>query len=101
MFRIASLVVAHGVKRLSLDLVALLFLSSSALSQTTVSGAPFTLVATSSGGPQLFDLTADILGRIYIGNNSNDSVGIPIQRFDPTLFSGVPVALAGVGPSVG
>ncbi|MEM7351815.1 MAG: OmpA family protein [Acidobacteriota bacterium] len=66
----------------------------------TVEGDPFTLVATSSG-PQLFGLAADEQGRIYIGNNSNDTIGIAVQLFDPALFSGEPVTLQDLGPAAG
>jgi hypothetical protein len=65
---------------------------------TTVDGKPFKLVATESGNTQLFGLSADLQGRIYIGNNSNSDAGIPLQRFDPALFSGSPLALQNFGP---
>jgi hypothetical protein len=67
----------------------------------TVNGDPFTLVATGPGTAQLFGLTADSTGRIYIGNNSNDPTGIPLQLFDPASFFGSPIALQNFGPAVG
>jgi hypothetical protein len=67
----------------------------------SVNGDSFTLVATGPGTVQLFGLTSDAQGRVYVGNNSNDTVGIPVQRFDPTLFSGAPIALQSFGPPVG
>src|SRR2546423_15055634 len=68
---------------------------------TAVNGSPFTLVATKASAPQLFELTSDTTGKIYTGNNSNDVTGIPVQVFDPALFSGVPLALQNFGPSLG
>jgi hypothetical protein len=62
----------------------------------TLGGDPAVLVATHSG-TQLFGLVADPLGRVYIGNNSNDTTGIPVQRFDPALFLGAPIATANFG----
>jgi hypothetical protein len=50
---------------------------------------------------QLFGLAADTAGNIYIGNNSNNTSGIPVQKFDASLFSGAPIALASFGPAVG
>ena len=67
----------------------------------TVGGAPFVLVANGPGTAQLFGLTADALGRVYVGNNSNNTTGIPVQRFDPLLFSGSAIALQSFGPNVG
>ena len=67
----------------------------------TVNGDPFTLVATGPGTAQLFGLTADSTGRIYIGNNSNNPTGIPLQVFNPALFFGSPIALQSFGPAVG
>lgn len=55
----------------------------------TVNGDAFTLVATGPGTTQLFGLTSDAAGRIYIGNNSNNTTGIPLQVFNPALFSSV------------
>jgi hypothetical protein len=66
----------------------------------TVGGAPFTLVATGPGTTQLFGLTSDAQGRIYTGNNSNSNPGIPVQLFDPALFSGSPISLQNFGPAV-
>ena len=66
-----------------------------------VNGASFVLVATKSSGPSLFELTSDAAGRIYAGNNSNDSIGIPVQLFDPALFTGTPLALQDFGSSLG
>jgi hypothetical protein len=68
---------------------------------TTVNGDTFTLVATGPGTTQLFGLTSDAQGRVYAGNNSNEPTGIPVQRFDPALFSGAPIALQNFGPPVG
>ena len=68
----------------------------------TVGGDAFTLVATQLGGPyQLFGLVADGTGNIYVGNNSNNTTGIPLQKFDPSLFSGAPISFSNFGPSVG
>ena len=67
----------------------------------TVNGDAFTLVATGPGTTQLFGLTADSTGRIYIGNNSNNTTGIPLQLFDHALFFGSPIALQNFGPAVG
>ncbi|HEY2103286.1 MAG TPA: hypothetical protein VGH08_08535 [Chthoniobacterales bacterium] len=67
----------------------------------TVNGDPFTLVAIGPGTTQLFGLAADTSGRIYIGNNSNDTIGIAVQLFDPSLYSGSPISLQNFGPPVG
>ncbi len=67
----------------------------------TVNGDPFVLVANGPGTTQLFMLTADTQGRVYAGNNSNNTTGIPVQRFDPSLFAGSPIALQNFGPNVG
>ena len=67
----------------------------------TVNGDAFTLVATGPGTAQLFGLTADNTGRIYIGNNSNNTTGIPLQLFDPALFFGSAIAMQNFGPAVG
>src|SRR5205085_1393974 len=66
----------------------------------TVGGDPFTLLATGPG-TQLFGLASDGQGRVYAGNNSNNVTGISLQRFDPALFSGAPIALQSFGPAVG
>lgn len=66
---------------------------------TNIYGAPFILVATNSSGIELFGLTSDAQGRVYAGNNSNGDPGIPVQRFDPASFTGVPVALQDFGPA--
>jgi hypothetical protein len=66
----------------------------------TVDSKPFTLVATRAG-TQLFGLTSDLQGRIYTGNNSNESTGIPVQVFDPALFAGPVLPLQNFGPNVG
>lgn len=68
---------------------------------TSVSGDPFTLVATGPGTSQLFGLTSDSAGRVYVGNNSNNTTGISVQRFDPSLFSGSAISLQNFGPAVG
>lgn len=68
---------------------------------TAVNGAPFVLVATEASATQLFELAADATGRIYAGNNSNGPTGIPVQLFDPALFSGIPVVLQNFGPALG
>jgi len=76
-------------------------LASSANAQpTTVGGDSFELVA-SKAGPQLFLLAVDQQGRIYAGNNSNNATGIPVQRFNPALFTGIPITLEDFGPAVG
>jgi hypothetical protein len=67
----------------------------------TVNGDPFELVATGPGTSQLFELASDPQGRVYAGNNSNTPSGIPVQMFDPTLYSGTPIALQNFGPPVG
>jgi hypothetical protein len=67
----------------------------------TVNGAPFTLVATGPGTAQLFGLTSDAQGNVYIGNNSNNTTGIPVQLFKPSLFTGAPISLQNFGPAVG
>jgi hypothetical protein len=67
----------------------------------TVNGVPFTLVATGPGTAQLFGLTSDAQGNVYIGNNSNNTTGIPVQLFKPSLFSGSPISLQDFGPAVG
>src|SRR5205823_4842832 len=51
---------------------------------STASTNPFTLVANGPGTAQLFGLTSDAQGRVYIGNNANNTTGIPLQEFDPT-----------------
>ncbi|HYC54643.1 MAG TPA: hypothetical protein VEL28_06875 [Candidatus Binatia bacterium] len=79
---------------------ALALLPAAHAQPLTVNGDPFTLVATGPG-TQLFGLASDDAGRVYAGNNSNTTTGIPVQRFDPALFSGVPVALQNFGPAVG
>jgi hypothetical protein len=70
-------------------------------SPVTVNGDPFTLVATQSSSTQLFGLAADGTGNIYVGNNSNNTTGIPVQLFDPTLFTGSAISLSNFGPAVG
>ena len=40
-------------------------------------------------------------GATDIGNNSNNTTGIPLQLFNPALFSGSPIALQNFGPAVG
>ena len=67
----------------------------------TVDGTPFVLVARGSHDTQLFGLTSDAQGRVYIGNNSSDTTGIPLQLFDPALFAGLPLVLQNFGPPVG
>lgn len=67
----------------------------------TVNGDPFTLVATSSSATQLYELTSDAQGRVYAGNNSNNTTGIPVQLFDPSLFTGSSIVLQDFGPAVG
>jgi hypothetical protein len=81
--------------------ILLASLSHATAEPITVNGDPFTLVATGPGTTQLFGLTADNTGRIYIGNNSNNTTGIPLQLFDPALFFGSPIALQNFGPAVG
>jgi hypothetical protein len=82
-------------------LAAVLACSTSAnAAPVTVGGDPFTLLA-SGPGTQLFVLASDEQGRVYAGNNSNDATGISVQRFDPALFSGMPIVLEGFGPAVG
>jgi uncharacterized repeat protein (TIGR01451 family) len=71
------------------------------LGQASFSGNPFTLVANGPGTAQLFGLTSDAQGKVYIGNNSNNTTGIPLQVFDPALFTGTPISLASFGPAVG
>lgn len=66
----------------------------------TIGGAPFTLVATESGSTQLFGLTSDAQGRVYTGHNSNTNAGIPIQLFNPALFSGSAIPLQTFGPAI-
>ena len=96
-----------SIHRMKIQLAVLCWLAILALSvvgtaqPTTVSGDPFQLVATGSGAAQLFGLTSDAQGRIYIGNNSNNTTGIPLQLFDPALYAGVPTPLASFGPPVG
>lgn len=84
----------------SLLVLSAIFPLSGLAAPTTVIGDPFTLVA-ARAGVQLAGLTSDSQGRIYVGNNSNDTTGIPVQRFDPALFSGPPIALQNFGPAVG
>jgi hypothetical protein len=81
--------------------LSLLMTGTVVAAPTTVNGDPFMLVATGPGTAQLFGLTSDALGRVYIGNNANNTTGIPVQRFDVTLFSGVPIATQAFGPAVG
>jgi hypothetical protein len=66
---------------------------------TSINGAPFILVASNPSGIELCVLTSDAQGRVYAGNNSNGDPGIPVQRFDPASFSGVPVAFQDFGPA--
>lgn len=68
---------------------------------TTVNGDPFTLVATGPGTAQLFGLTSDALGRVYAGNNSNNTTGISVQLFDPALYLGAAIAMQDFGAPVG
>lgn len=83
-------------------IVSVLHLAAPALAvPQTTNGDPFTLVATGSGTTQLFGLAADGVGNIYIGNNSNNTTGIPLQKFDRAQFSGTPIALQNFGPNVG
>jgi hypothetical protein len=68
---------------------------------TTLAGHPFVEVAFGPELPTYYGLASDAQGRIYIGNNNNDLPQlIPIQRFDPALFSGAPIATQGVGPAL-
>jgi hypothetical protein len=67
----------------------------------TVNGDPFVLVGTGPGLSQLFGLTSDPQGRVYAGNNSNTTTGIPVQMFDPASYSGTTIALQDFGPPVG
>ncbi|MEO8676753.1 MAG: IPTL-CTERM sorting domain-containing protein [Casimicrobiaceae bacterium] len=68
---------------------------------TAVNGASFVLVANQATGVQLFELTSDPTGKVYAGNNSNAAPGIPVQLFDPALFTGTTVALQNFGPVLG
>lgn len=82
-------------------ILGLMFFASTAYTMPiSVNGDTFTLVATQSG-TQLFSLTADDQGRIYAGNNSNNTTGIPVQVFDSNLFSGTPLSFQDIGPAVG
>jgi hypothetical protein len=92
-----------GLSRFSLlAILALLSARTHAFSApVTVSGEPFQLVATGPGTAQLFGLTSDLEGRVYVGNNSNNPSGIPLQLFDPALYSGTTIPLANFGPAVG
>jgi len=71
----------------------------------TLLGHPFELVATLDSGPQLFGLTEDAEGRIYVGHNSNFAGPAPLRRFDPSLYAGIPFELSDLaqsfGPAVG
>jgi hypothetical protein len=72
---------------------------------TTVRGHAFEKVATLDSGPQLFGITEDASGRLYLGHNSNFTGPAPVRRFDPALYSGVPLELSDAansfGPNVG
>lgn len=68
---------------------------------TAVNGATFVLVANQATGVQLFELASDATGKVYAGNNSNLSPGIPVQLFDPALFSGSTLVLQNFGPVLG
>lgn len=83
-------------------LIPALCLASPALAvPVSTSGDPFTLVATQSGNTQLFGLAADGTGNLFIGNNSNNTTGISLQKFDRSLFLGAPIVLQNFGPAVG
>lgn len=92
--RSLSFVVAASILTLAIPMAA-------SAAPVTVGGDAFTLVATGTHDVQLFGLAADGLGNIYAGNNSNNTTGIPVQKFDRTLFSGAPIPLADYGPNVG
>ena len=82
---------------LIIALINLLLIAEVHSVPTSVGGDTFTLVATTAGGPQLAGLTADAQGVVYAGNNSNGP-GIPLQRFQPALFSGSPLTFDRFGP---
>src|SRR5262245_43365936 len=63
----------------------------------SVGGDAFILVATNASGIQLFGLVADADGKIYVGNNGNGSA-IPLQRFSPAAFAGMPIGFDSFGP---
>jgi hypothetical protein len=68
---------------------------------TAVGGQTITLVGTGPAGTQLFGLAADPTGKVYTGNNSNNTTGIPVQLFDPSLYVNSPIPLSNFGPNVG
>lgn len=86
---------------LVLAFVMSLAVITTAVAAQAVNGASFVLVATESSGTQLFELTSDAAGKIYVGNNSNNSIGIPVKLFDPALFTGTPLVFQSFGPSLG
>lgn len=90
-----------SIIRSTLAFAAVLLAANVCAAPVTVSGDPFTLVATQTTGVQLFELTSDTSGKVYAGNNSNNSTGIPVQLFDPALFSGAPIVLQNFGPALG
>ncbi len=91
------------MKSSSVLCIAVLLLGTASMTVAapmTIGGAPFTLVATGPGTTQLFGLTSDAQGRVYAGNNSNSNAGIPVQLFNPILFSGAPISLQNFGPAI-
>src|SRR5258708_488472 len=91
----------RAIRRIGLALLTIGLSTAAHAAPITQSGDPFTLVATQSGAVQLFGLAADTTGNIYIGNNSNNSTGIPVQEFNRSLYLGVPIAFQNFGPNVG
>jgi len=90
------------IAALALSLAAALAGGRSAdAAPVTVQGDAFTAVAQGPTGVQLYNLVAGQLGKIYIGNNSNNATGVPVQVFDPASYSGSLINLGVIGPSVG
>ena len=86
---------------LALGMLVAMVPAAAVAAPTAVNGATFTLVASGATAVNLFGLTSDASGNVYAGNNSNDATGIPLQLFDPTLFSGSPLVLQDFGASLG
>jgi hypothetical protein len=62
---------------------------AAATDPVTETGLHFTLVGTRAAAyspTPLYQLTSDKSRRVFVGNNSNDNVGIPVQMFDPVKF---------------
>jgi hypothetical protein len=62
---------------------------AAAADPVTETGQHFTLVGTRAAAyspTPLYQLTSDKSRRVFVGNNSNDNTGIPVQMFNPIVY---------------